>query len=70
MHRRLFREQLDEGVRVVVGDLAGVHTTHPLGQLLGARERDLHRDLLIQHHPDQQRKGIGLQKLVGDGILH
>ena len=52
MYRRRFRAQGREFLGVVVGDLAGVHPTDAVGDLLRACERVFHRVLLIKHHPD------------------
>ena len=70
MYRRRFRAQCREFLGVVVGDFAGVDPADAVGDLLRAGKRRLHRVLLIEQHPDQQREGIGFQQRIGRRILN
>src|SRR6202161_1945523 len=48
VYRRLFRAQVGEFVRVVVGDLGRVAAAHTIGDLLRAGECGLHGHLLVE----------------------
>jgi len=65
VHGRRTGEDDPERLRVRGGDRPDVQRTHPLRQDGGTGERLLHRDLLVQHHSDQQRVRIGGQQQVG-----
>ena len=55
-------------VRVDRRDLARVEAAEPLRQLEGRRERLLHRHLLVEHEPDQQRERALAEEGVGLGV--
>ena len=49
-------------------DLMGVEPTQTRLERRRTLERPLHRDLLVEQHPDQQRQGIVDEELIGVGI--
>ncbi len=65
---RLLAADRHELVDVHRRDLLRVEVPEPLLQRGGTGERPLHRHLLVEQHPDQQRVGVGVQQLVGCGV--
>src|SRR5262249_24747626 len=60
------REDLAELVGVAVGDVGGVEVAaEPYRELVRRRERLLHRHLLVEHQPDQQRERVSREQPVG-----
>jgi hypothetical protein len=53
---------------VGLGDPADVEPAHARGDLGRSRERRLHRDLLVQEHPDQERERVGVEQAVRVGV--
>ena len=42
---------------------------HPVGQQPRRPEGTLHRELLVEQHPDQQRERVAAQQFVSGGVL-
>lgn len=64
MHRGGLGAHRRETLRVVVGDRLRVQPTDPVGELARAGEGDLHRNLLIKGHTEQQGERLVGQELV------
>ena len=58
MHRRSFRAQSSVLVGVLVGDLGGVDTAHPVGDLLRTGEGGFHRHLLVEQRTYENSERI------------
>src|SRR5687768_12418214 len=71
VHGRLGGEEGDEGLGVVCRDLVCVEVVRaqPLGDGVRARERPLHRNLLVQQHPDQRGQRTAPEEFIGFGLL-
>ena len=69
MHRRAFRTQCGEFLRIAVGDQPLAEAAEPVGDLLRPGEGNLHGHLLIQKHPDEQGERILGQERIRSGIL-
>ena len=67
----LFRAQGGELVRVVIGDLGGIETAHPVGDLSSGRRTPVSSGICwSKHHPDEQReRDYSSKQLVGLGLL-
>ena len=47
---------------------AGVEVPEPLAQRVRTGERPLHRHLLVEQHPDEQRRAVAVEQPVGLGV--
>jgi hypothetical protein len=70
VQRGRFGENRTQRVGIVASKLRSVEmATKSLGQLKRSSERPLQRNLLVEHHADQQRQRVTGQQIVRFGDL-
>ena len=69
MNRGGLRADGGEALRVGIGDQAGIDAAQTVSDLSRTRESNLHRNLLIEQHPDEQSERFFGQQRIGRRIL-
>ena len=69
MYRGSLRTGRGEALGIGLGDQPCVETAEAVSDFSRPREGNLHGNLLVKQHPNQQRERIFRQQGVGDGIL-